>query len=176
MKIGIKKWTTYGIVYIIIFGTLLHFAYEWSGNNSIVGIFGSVNESTWEHLKLLFWPAFIFSIVEFICIGRHYKNYIAAKAVSFYIGIFMIISLVNTYTGVVGKNFLVLDISIFIASVISSQYMAYKIIKSKSRVGILVTIISIIAIILLVAAFVFFTFNPLQIPLFKDPSTGGYGI
>lgn len=176
MKDNIKKWYIMGTVFIILFGTLLHFVYEWSGNNAFVGIFGAVNESTWEHLKLLFWPAFIFSIIEYIFIGKDFNNYITAKAISFYVGILLIITLFYTYTGIIGNNCLVMDISIFIISVIISQYIGYKITTANSDVSMKVNIISFIAIVLLVLAFVVFTFNPPQIPLFKDPITGGYGI
>lgn len=176
MKDNIKKWYIVGTVFIILFGTLLHFLYEWSGENPCVGIFGAVNESTWEHLKLLFWPAFFFSIPEYICIGKDYNNYITAKAVSFYVGILLIISLFYTYTGIVGDNCLVMDILIFIISVIISQYIGYKIMTSDSDVSEEVNIISMILITLLALAFTVFTFNPPKIPLFKDPISGRYGI
>lgn len=176
MKSNIKKWCIVGTLFIILFGTLLHFVYEWSGNNPLVGIFGAVNESTWEHLKLLFWPALMYSIIEYIFVGKDFNNYITGKAISFYVGILLIITLFYTYTGIIGSNCLVIDISIFIISVIISQCIGYKIITSKSDVSTNVNMISFIAIILLVLAFVVFTFNPPQIPLFKDPITGEYGI
>ena len=176
MNDNIKKWYIVGTVFIILFGTLLHFTYECSGNNTIVGIFSAVNESTWEHLKLLFWPAFIFSIIEYLFIGKDYNNYITAKAISFYVGLLLIVSLFYTYTGIVGDNCLIMDVSIFIISVIISQYIGYKITTSNSDVSMEVNIIAIIAIVLLVLAFVIFTFSPPRIPLFKDPITGSYGI
>lgn len=43
-------------IFISILGVLLHFTYEWSGDNPAVGLFSAVNESTWEHLKLIFFP------------------------------------------------------------------------------------------------------------------------
>ncbi|WP_432403572.1 DUF6512 family protein [Wukongibacter sp. M2B1] len=176
MNDNIKKWYIVGIVFIILFGTLLHFTYECSGNNTFVGIFSAVNESTWEHLKLLFWPAFTFQIIEYLFIGKDYNNYVTAKAISFYLGLLLIVSLFYTYTGILGDNCLVMDISIFIISVIISQYIGYKITTASSDVSIVVNIISFIAIVLLALAFVIFTFSPPRIPLFKDPITGGYGI
>lgn len=169
-------WYIESIVFTIVFGSLLHFVYKWSGNNLIVGVFGAVNESTWEHLKLLFWPAFIFSIVEYFLIGRQYNNYITAKAISFYLGISLIVCLFYIYTGIVGKNFLFVDISIFIISVIVSQYVSYIITKSSIQINDTANLVSVIATILLVLSFIFFTFTPPQIQLFKDPVEGGYGI
>ena len=51
-----------GMVFIIILGTLLHFTFEWSGFQEIVGVFSAVNESVWEHLKIAFWPALLYLI------------------------------------------------------------------------------------------------------------------
>ena len=53
-----------GIIFTFLAGTLLHFAYEWSGTNFWVGLFAPVSESTWEHMKLLFFPMLIYSMVS----------------------------------------------------------------------------------------------------------------
>jgi hypothetical protein len=165
-----------GTVFIIVFGTILHFVYEWSGNNAIVGVFSAVNESTWEHLKLLFWPALFFSIFEYTLLGKYFYNYITAKAISLYGGVLLIISSFYTYTGVIGKHLLAVDIAIFIISVMISQYIGYRITTSKAKVGQIGNMLSVIAIVVLIIAFVVFTVHPPQIPLFKDPSSGDYGI
>lgn len=176
MKRDIKKWTIWGIAFNLVFGPLLHFTYEWSANNAVVGIFSAVNESTWEHLKMFFWPAFIFSVVEYICVGRHYNKYIFGKAISLYSGILLIITLFYLYTGIVGRNYVVADILIFVISVITSMYIGYRIITAPFKCKGTINLISLLAIILLFLTFVFFTFDPPHMPLFKDPKTGGYGI
>lgn len=168
MILKLYKWRRVSILFNIIIGTLLHFIYDWSGGNSIVGIFGAINESVWEHTKLLFWPAFIFSTVEFFYVGKYYSNYFVGRATSLCIGIFMIISMFYTYSGAIGDNFLVIDILIFIISVMISQYIAYKIIVSRYKTGSLLNLLSLVTTMLLVFAYVFFTSNPPQIPLFKE--------
>jgi hypothetical protein len=55
-----------GTVFMIILGSILHFTFEWSGGNPVVGAFSAVNESVWEHLKLAFWPALLFMLIEYI--------------------------------------------------------------------------------------------------------------
>lgn len=45
-------------------GALCHFTYEWSGNNFIVGLFTPVNESVWEHLKLVWLPMLLWALVS----------------------------------------------------------------------------------------------------------------
>ena len=52
--------TYFGIGFVLVLGTFSHFFFDWSGENRLVGIFAAVNESTWEHLKLLFFPALLF--------------------------------------------------------------------------------------------------------------------
>jgi len=165
---NLKKWFIGGTIFIILFGTLLHFVYEWSGNCAFIGIFGAVNESTWEHLKLLFWPAIIFSIFEYIYIGKDFQNYISAKVISIYVGIISIIIMFYTYTGIIGTHFLIIDILIFILSVVLSQYIGYKITTSEKILSDRITIIAIKALIVLTILFIVFTFYPPQLPLFED--------
>ena len=64
------KTNLFRFIFISVLGVLLHFTYEWSGNNPIVGLFSATNESTWEHLKLLFFPMlsqqFFITLLKFI--------------------------------------------------------------------------------------------------------------
>lgn len=53
-------WELAGFLFTGALGVLLHFLYEWSGGNTLAAAFSAVNESTWEHMKLLFFPMFVF--------------------------------------------------------------------------------------------------------------------
>lgn len=53
---SLKKVMIFAAIIVSVIGTLAHFVYDWSGQNSFVGLFTPVNESTWEHMKLLFFP------------------------------------------------------------------------------------------------------------------------
>ena len=64
--------TIIGILFVAIFGTLLHFMYEWSGHKRFVSIFAAVNESTWEHLKLVFFPMLLTTIIGLFFIRKIY--------------------------------------------------------------------------------------------------------
>ena len=63
-------------IFSMILGTLLHFTYNWSNNNLLVGVFSAVNESTWEHLKLLFFPMLITTILGYFYIGNNIPNFL----------------------------------------------------------------------------------------------------
>ncbi len=170
----IKKITVGGAVFTILAGTLLHFVFQWSGNSPAVGIIGAVNESTWEHLKLLFFPMVFYGIFEYFTYGKETANFIPARVISIFAGMFIIVASFYTYTGIIGKNFMVLDIGTFLLGAVGAYFIGYKIIKSDILASREAEITGIIILILLTLAFALFTFRPPKIGLFLDPSTGKY--
>lgn len=161
------------IVFTIIVGTLLHFLYEWTGKNSFVALFSAVNESTWEHLKLAFFPMVMAAIVEYFFIDTK-ENYIKSKFIGIITTLMFIVVFFYTYTGIIGKNFLIMDILTFIVGVILGEYVVYKNMinnKASSNQAIYVIVIAILTIL-----FGLFTYNPPKINLFKDPVDNSYGI
>lgn len=50
-----KKWFVFSFVAATVLGCIWHFLYSWVPVQ-IVGLFAPINESVWEHLKLLLWP------------------------------------------------------------------------------------------------------------------------
>lgn len=60
-------WETAGLFAVILLGNTLHFVYDWTGQARWAAFISAVNESTWEHMKLLFVPWFLWTIAE--CIG-----------------------------------------------------------------------------------------------------------
>lgn len=157
-------------IFIIILGTLLHFTYEWSNNNVLVGTFSAINESTWEHLKLIFFPMLITLVIGYIYRG---KNYLCAKVLGIIVAILFTIIFFYTYTGIIGTNFAIIDISSFFIAVVLGQYVAYQKMQSKSFCN---NLIAIIILLVLYLCFLIFTFSPPHIALFRDPITGIFGI
>ena len=66
----VGKWILIGIPVIILLAFPLHFIYEWSGNQMVVGIFAPVNESVWEHLKLTYWPMLIWWVAGYLLLNK----------------------------------------------------------------------------------------------------------
>ncbi len=90
---------TYGIIFVAITGTLFHFLYELSGNNFFIGLFTPLNESVWEHTKLIFLPMLIYYFYldkktknTYSCIKSSMKSGILAR-------VLLIIVLFYTYSG-----------------------------------------------------------------------------
>ncbi len=164
-----------GIAFIVIFGSILHFTFEWSGSQAAVGVFSAVNESVWEHLKLGFWPAIVFALIEFKYLKKSTNNFLFAKTVGIYLIPVVIMVIFYSYTAILGESILVIDILSFVIAVIVGQLVSYKLLTAKTLPYNLDRI-SLIALILLGLAFVLFTFYPPQLPMFQDPITGEYGI
>lgn len=163
MKKTFWKFQIASAIFVIILGTILHFTYEWSGENKIVGIFSAVNESTWEHLKLIFYPMLITTIVGNYIFG---EKVICAKTIGIITAMLFTVIVFYTYTGIIGTNYAVINIAIFVLAVILGEYVTYKLYEKdiQSNSGICTIILMILLIL-----FIIFTFNAPEINLFKDP-------
>lgn len=167
---SLKSIHTFGAIFVLVFGTLLHFTWEWFGKSNAAAVFSAVNESTWEHLKLIFFPFVLFSAIEYIIYGKQVKCFFTIKFQAVLLGMFTIVVAFYTYTGILGTNYLLLDIGTFVLGVLASYNYSYKSfergLKSCQKGSELVSFIGIIA---LITAFVIFTFYPPNLGIFKSP-------
>lgn len=167
---SIIKLEIFNALFILIGGTLLHFLFEFSNNNSFIALFSAINESIWEHLKLLFFPSLITTLFGFIYLKQ--KNYLKVKLEGTLIALIFIVIFYYTYSGIIGKNFLILDISsFFMAIILEESYTIKNFNKTTSN-----NYMSLFIFIIIVIIFFIFTFYPPHIGLFKDPLTKQYGI
>lgn len=168
------KFQIFSTIFILILGTLLHFTFEFSNNNIIVASFSSVNESTWEHLKLVFFPMFITTIIGYFYFKKDIPNFICIKTIEIIFSICFITIFFYTYTGIIGTNFAILDIGSFFICVFLGKFIVYK--KVLSNKIFCNKIASFVILIFLLFAFITFTYFPPKINYFKDPVSGYYGI
>ena len=155
------KKVIFKIIFIIILGSLMHFAYEWSGNNFFVGLFCPVNESIFEHTKMIWIPTFVYFLFE------KNKNYL-----SFFYNLFItssfIIIFYYTYSGIIGQNYLIIDILIFIIAVLLGNLISTK--NNYDFIG------SLFLVLIYFLVGITMSIKPLHIPLFEDPLNHTYGI
>jgi hypothetical protein len=163
-----------GIIFITLLGSTLHFTFELSGNQPVVGVFSAVNESVWEHLKIAFWPTLLYLIFEFPYLYKRTNNFFLAKAIGIYAIMLIIPAIFYSYNIFIEEN-LIIDIASFIFAIIIGQLLSYKLLTFK-KLSDRLKLISFVAIVILAVAFVVFTFYPPQLTLFQDPITGEYGI
>lgn len=174
MNKKIRNYTIWGAIFTILAGSLLHFVFAWSGNWHPAALIAAVNESTWEHLKLAFWPIFFFSLFEYFMYGKNVKNFCVSKALLVMIPPIIIVGLFYGYTAIISDNF-IFDISIFIISVIIGYWINYLIMKSEKNYS-KYNWLAYIIITVFLAKFSLFTYYSPNMFLFKDPISGGYGI
>lgn len=78
-KSRILGWQAAGAIFIISLGSALHFLFSWLGGWTPVALLAAVNESVWEHLKLVFWPGLIFSLISFPFLKKRTGNFWPAE-------------------------------------------------------------------------------------------------
>lgn len=167
-------WTWAGFFTAAVLGTLGHFAYDWNGKSLPVGAFCAVNESTWEHMKLLFFPVLLFTAVQ-LCL-RWESGLLAARAVSTTAGLVAIPALFYTYSGVLGRTVDWVNILIFYAADAALFGLDSRLRRSGHFRAPWLQTAGALWLWLLAFLFVWWTFRPPHIGLFLDPVTSQYGI
>ena len=174
MKRQIGAWQLMGFALTSLGGTILHFLYDWLGEASWIAPFSGVNESTWEHMKLLFWPMLLFSIVQsFFFKDREF--FWCVKLRGTLLGLVMIPIFFYTYNGVIGKSPEWLNIAIFFASAAAAFLYETRLFNAE-KAGCRSPKSAIAALSVIALLFVVFTFRTPEIGIFRDPLTGTYGI
>lgn len=182
-KKSLIKITIISVIATSALGVLFHFAYDFFGQNPIAALFFPINESVWEHLKLLFFPMLLCLLI--MSTFYPYKNcYITGISMGLIFGCIFIIVLFYAATGIIGKNIDWLNIVIYFVAVVASHLLFYYYAamplnnsyaylnrnndrKGSNCNGIPVWI-SIIAIAALCILFFIFSFYPPDIGLFQS--------
>ena len=171
MKRTVWLWELFGFAAVSLLGTLLHFLYEWLGKPIWIAPFSGVNESTWEHMKLLFWPMLIFAFIQGIFF-KGYNGFFCIKLRGTLLGLALIPTLFYVYNGVVGKSPDWLNIAIFFISAAAAFIYETKKLGGKGEqqnVQYCSDIAAIAALVLIALLFVIFTFTPPALNIFRAP-------
>ena len=169
-------WELAGFLFTSAVGSLLHFVYEWSGGSLAAAVVSGVNESTWEHMKLLFVPMFLFSVVQACVLGKNYPNFLAVRAVSILTGLALIPVLYYTYTGVWGQMRDWANITVFFLAALGAFLLDASLLRRNRLSSPWQQVLGLIVLWALAFCFVWCTFRPPHIALWRDPTTGTYGI
>lgn len=165
MNKKLNLYTAAGIVFVCLFGSLSHFFYEWSGSLKLIGYFSPVSESTWEHIKLIFFPMLLYTVPAYGRLKENYPCILPSLLAGNLLGCALIPALFYTYTGILGYNLLFLDIAVFIFAAAAGFYCAWRLAQScriqKFRIPLLL-LTGVLAVL-----FFFFTYAPPGLPLFQ---------
>ena len=168
-------WSVAGFLWTSAAGTLLHFLYEWNGG-AVTAVLGAVNESVWEHMKLLVIPAVLLTAVQIWTIGGMYPQLPAARAVSIPAGALAIPVLYYTLTGALGTLPTWVHISMFFLVTAGMFLLDHRLMCAALPKAGWVQFLAAAALWILAFFFVWCTFRPPEFPLWQDPVTGVYGL
>lgn len=174
MKRSIGIWQLWGFAVTSLGGTVLHFLYDWLGEAKWIAPFSGINESTWEHMKLLFWPTFIFAIVQSFFF-KDKADFWCIKLRGTLSGLTLIPVIFYTYNGVIGKSPDWINIAIFFISAALLYVYETRLFKS-GKVTSCKSNLAFVLLCVIAVLFTVFTFITPEIGIFKDPITGTYGI
>lgn len=173
MKRDLTLWQFGGFALTTLAGTLLHFLYDWTNESVWVAPFSGVNESTWEHMKLLFFPLFLFALIQ-SGFFKDNRAFWCVKLVGILTGLVLIPVLFYSYNGAFGKSPDWVNIAMFFVSAGMAFLLETRLFKNNTlpckHPWIAFGILCLIAVL-----FVIFTFETPRIPLFQDPLAGEYG-
>ena len=175
MKKSIFYWQVAGIFFTIALGVLLHFLFDMTSQNVIVALFSAVNESIWEHMKLLFYPTFLFAIVESKFLEQEYETFWCVKLKGILLGVLLIPVFYYTYTGALGVSADWVNIANYVVTAVIVFLFEIRFFRKK-RKCILRAEVAFIALCVIAVIFTVFTFATPKIPIFKDPLAGTYGL
>ena len=161
------------IIVISIVGTLLHFVYDFTKHNKIVGLFGAVNESTWEHIKIALTPTIIWGVIDGYIYGGT-SNYFFAKLMSLLTIIFLIPLLFYGYRYLFKRDNTFFNILVFYVAIVCSQLL-FGFLISYDSIGYFLRYVSCLGTYIVFACYLLFTVMPIKNFLFKDPISNKYG-
>lgn len=174
MKKSLYLWQLGSFIFAAVLGVLLHFLFDWSGQNAIVGTFSAVNESIWEHIKLVFFPMLVFAVIQSRYQADKYPDFWCIKLIGTFIAMVLIPVLYYTINGIFGPAPDWVNVLIFFISVAGSVFIETQLFK-RSSIECTSPKGAILTFVLIAIVFIVFTFIPPQIPLFEDPITNSYG-
>ncbi|HDP77704.1 MAG TPA: hypothetical protein ENN47_05890 [Mesotoga infera] len=165
----------FGFFFIFFLGALLHMVYEWSNGNIIVGALTPVNESIWEHLKMIFLPGVFLLVLEALLFKEiRIPSLILGKTLGIYIMCGTILGGFYFYTLFI-HHVLIIDILLMAAAVALGQLVSYHV-SSRVEISRIMILLPLVMLVVLGVVFVIFTFIPPHWEPFKDSLTGVYGV
>ena len=164
---SIKKSSIIQFLFVSILGTLLHFTYDWSGQNPLAGIFSAQNESTWEHLKLLFFPMLLLTLIQLFLNSNVHDDFIQRRTLGIVAGLLFIIVVFYTTWGISGKLIDWWNITIYFLAVFFAFWVES---KSETAAKKMAPFTAIAILFVITFAFVMFSFNSPTTGIFYDLS------
>jgi len=114
------------IIHMIVLGTCMHFVLELLPSGPIAVFLGNifpVNETSWEHMKMIWYPFLIAGTIY--SIREKDRGYFAAFVVSGAVAMQLQLGLFSIYQSFTGTSILVIDIIIYFGTMLFCILLAY---------------------------------------------------
>ena len=174
MKKSVPTWQMGGFIFTSVLGTLLHFLFDLTGGSVAAALVSAVNESIWEHMKLIYYPMLLFAFVEYRVWGKEVPGFWCVKLKGILLALVLIPALYYLYTGALALSADWFNITIFFLAAAAAYWKETKLFLHQ-RPCRLPEKLALTLILLIAGVFTAFTFYTPHIPLFRDPITGTYG-
>lgn len=177
----------FGGIFVSLAGSMCHFLYQWTNCNPVVGLFVAVNESTFEHTKILVFPVLLFYVVDFTILNfpsffydRHsfiieLVAHTISAAVSACVGVFSVIAGYYVLSDWLHYEHMWSDITLFVISAFVAQLMGW-VCGSYLEPTLFKVIFAAFVILVIGFCHIHFTVSPPEWQfIFRDPR-GFYGV
>ncbi len=161
-----RKTLIWDLVLIAFLGTagpLLHCIAPLFAEIPVISGLLPVNESVWEHLKLLFFPGFLIAVLRRLFTGKLHHGVLTTYAEGLLLSMALMIAGFYTYSGILGTHTLYGDIALFYACTLFLMAFVRKQMprqKKSSMPG-------LILLLLLTGCFFYFTYFPPGLGIFQ---------
>lgn len=154
-------------LFVVLLGVFLHFAYELSGENPIVGLFSLVSESVWEHLKLVFFPMLVLTLWDMFTNQRNNLCFLPSRTLATLAGMAFVVILYYTVTGILGFQTALINILIYLLGVLVIFLVEKKLCHRCNTISVKVAIVLWALFFIL---FIVFTIAPPALGIFIPPA------
>ena len=166
-RIKPETYTLLGILVLFVVGSLFHFLYSLTGECFIMGLFVPINESIFEHTKMVVLPIFIWWSIFYLFRKKDLfvNAWFTSALIAMISAIIAIPMLFYFYSQAFGIESLVIDILILLVSLAIGQILGLHYYRHGKGIEYHFAIVLMIVIIIL---FAFFTINPPAFPIFNS--------
>lgn len=162
------KRSIWGFLFVGVLGTLFHFAYDFLGQTAIAGLFFPINESIWEHLKLLYFSVILWWIVEGF-LGVKEPRFFASRVWALSLALLFIPVAYYTYSGVIGQRYAWVDIGLYFVADALYFWLQRRMVSSEKEESEGENILSAVVFLVWMFAFFAFTFWTPNLGIFQEP-------
>ncbi len=164
-----------GAAAIYTAAVFLNFVYRLSGGSTLAMIFGAVNESVWEHVKIFTAAYCLWALLQLCWLGVPFRRYVAAKCAGLYALMGLMIGFFCICSHFSGTATPAIDVIGSLLITAAAQLVSFLLLTGNNHFEDLFHPALMLLLLYYLMLFSFTVFPP-KLGLFRDPGSGAYGI